>query len=42
MGFGYNGQTLAVYSCEFLEMLRHKEGFIVGQTIYNKKKEFQY
>jgi hypothetical protein len=23
--FGYNGQNLALYSSEFLEMLRHKK-----------------
>lgn len=27
--FGYNGQNLAVYACESLEMLRHEESFVV-------------
>jgi hypothetical protein len=25
----YNAQNLTVYNCEFLEMLRHSEGFVV-------------
>jgi hypothetical protein len=38
MVLGYKGQNLAVYNCEFLEMLRHWKCFVVRwETIYNKK-----
>jgi hypothetical protein len=38
----YNGHNLAVYSWEFLEMLRHYEGFVdseVFQIIKNRNIE---
>jgi hypothetical protein len=36
--FGYNGRNLAVYSCEFVEMLRHCEGFVVRKLFKIKQK----
>jgi hypothetical protein len=37
----YNEQNLAVYNCEFLEILRLEEGFVVGK-LFKIKKEPQY
>jgi hypothetical protein len=36
-GPGYNGQNLAVYNCESLEMLRHYEGFVVRKLFKIKR-----
>jgi hypothetical protein len=33
----YNGQNPAVHNCEFLEMLRHYDGFVVRKLFKTKK-----
>jgi hypothetical protein len=35
--FGYNRRNLAMYSCEFLEMLRHAEGSVITELFKIKK-----
>jgi hypothetical protein len=36
MDFGYNGQNLALYNCEFLEMLMHS-AFVVRKLFKIKR-----
>jgi hypothetical protein len=36
--FEFNGQNLAVYNCDFSEMLRNYEGFIVRKLFKNIRK----
>jgi hypothetical protein len=37
MDFGYKGQNLAVYSSEFLGMLRRWEGFVVRKLFKTER-----